>query len=73
MSLKDKIKGEIDRMKQTGVTVRQTEPTYWVNSMVAVVKPSKIRIYIDPRDLNKAVQREHFPMITIEEVVAGRP
>ena len=51
VSLKDKIKDEIDRMEQIGVIVRQTEPTDWVNSMVAVVKSNKIRICIDPRDL----------------------
>ena len=73
VSLKDKIKEELDRMEQTGVIVRQIEPTDWVNSMVAVIKPNKIRICIDPRDLNKAIQRAHFPMMTIEEVVAGMP
>ena len=42
--------------------------------MVAMVKPNKIRICIYPRDLNKAIQREHFPMMTtIEEVVASMP
>ena len=39
--------------------------------MVAVVKSNKIRICIDPRDLNKAILREHYPMMTIEDVVAG--
>ncbi|XP_044163404.1 uncharacterized protein K02A2.6-like [Acropora millepora] len=73
VALKDKIKAELDRMEQIGVIVRQTEPTDWVNSMVAVVKSNKIRICIDPRDLNKAIQREYFPMMTIEEVVAGMP
>ena len=29
VSLKDKIKDELDRMEQTGVTIRQTEPTDW--------------------------------------------
>ena len=60
-------------MELTGVIVRQTEPTDWVNSMVAVVKQHKIRICIDPRDLSKAIQRKHFPMMTIEEVVASMP
>ena len=73
VSLKEKIKDELGRMEQTGVIVRQTEPTDWVNSMVAVVKQHKICICIDPRDLNKAIQREHFPMMTIEEVVASMP
>ena len=73
VSLKEKIKDELDRMEKAGVIVRQTGPTDWVNSMVAVVKPNKIRICIDPRDLNAAIRREHFPMTTIEEVVASMP
>ena len=71
VSLQDKIKDELDRMEQIGVIVRQTEPTDRVNSILAVVKTNKIRICIDPRDLNKAIQREHFPMMTIEEVEAS--
>ena len=73
MSLKDKIKDELDRMEWAGVIVRQTEPPAWVNSMVAVVKPNRIRICIDPRDLNKTIRRERYPMMTIEEVVASIP
>jgi len=41
--------------------------------MTAVVKPNKNCICIDPRDLNEAIRREHFPMTTIEEVVANMP
>jgi hypothetical protein len=41
--------------------------------MVTVIKPEKIRVCIDPRDLNRAIEREHYPMKTIEEVVAGMP
>ena len=42
-------------MKKTEVVVKQKEPTEWVNSMVAVVKPNKLRICIDPRDLKTQV------------------
>ena len=73
VSLKEKIKEELDRMEKAEVVVKQKEPTDWVNSMVAVVKPSKRRICIDPRDLNESIRREHFPMTTIEEVVADMP
>jgi hypothetical protein len=73
IALKDKIKEELDRMEREGVIVRQMEPTAWVNSMVTVVKPNKVRICIDPKDLNQAIQREHFPMKTIEEIVADMP
>ena len=72
VSLKEKIK-ELDRMEKAEVVVKQKEPTDWVNSMVIVVKPNKLRICIDPRDLNEAIRREHFPMTTIEDVFADMP
>ncbi|XP_062594195.1 uncharacterized protein K02A2.6-like [Saccostrea cucullata] len=56
-------------MEQLGVIERQTEPTPWVNSMTGVNKGSKIRIFIDPRDLNNAIQREHFLLRTVEDVI----
>ena len=53
---------------------RVYEPSDWVNSMVTVIKPNgKLRICIDPRDLNKAINREHFPTKTVEEIVARMP
>ena len=40
--------------------------------MVTVVKANgDVRICIDPKDLNKAISREHYPMKTVEEVVAN--
>ena len=54
---------ELLRMKSEGIIRKQTEPTDWVNSMVVIPKPNgKVRICIEPRDLNKAVLREHYPM-----------
>ena len=73
VALKGRIKDELERMVKAGVVARQIEPTAWVSSMVTVVKPNKIRICLDPRDLNLAVKREHFPMKTIEEIVADMP
>ena len=28
----------------------------------------KLRIYLDPKDLNAAVQREHYPLSTIKDI-----
>ena len=56
VSLKEKIREELDRMEKAEVVVKHKEPTDWVNSMVAVVKPNKLCICIDPRDLNEATQ-----------------
>ena len=61
-------------MEKLKVIERVYEPTEWVNSMVTIVKPNgKLRICIDPRDLNKAIKREHYPMKTIEELLHGCP
>ena len=61
-------------MEKLKVIERVYEPTEWVNSMVTVVKPNgKLRICIDPRNLNKAIKREHYPMKTIEEIASRMP
>lgn len=62
-------KAELERIEHLGVIEHVREPTDWVNSMVTVVKPNgKLRICIDPRDLNKSIKREFYPMRTIEEI-----
>ena len=47
-----------------------SEPTDWVSSMVTVYKNGKVRICIDPKDLNRALHREHCPIPTVEKAVA---
>ena len=36
--------------------------------MVIVPKDGKLRICLDPKDLNQAIKREHYPLPTIEEI-----
>ncbi|KAL6490120.1 hypothetical protein MHYP_G00004650 [Metynnis hypsauchen] len=44
--------------------------TDWISSMVAVQKPSgKLRICIDPKPLNRALKRSHFPLPTIDDIL----
>ena len=70
VAIRETLKDELESMVKKGVLSRVTEPTEWVNSMVTVVKPSgKLRICLDPRNLNQSVQREHYPMNTIDSVL----
>ncbi len=73
VALRVKVKEELDRMQQIGVIEPVEQPTEWVSSMVTIVKPNKLRICIDPRRLNEAVQREHYPLLTVEEVISRLP
>ncbi|CAC5424910.1 unnamed protein product [Mytilus coruscus] len=57
-------------MEDKEVIRKADEPTDWVNSLVVVEKPKtgKLRICLDPRNLNKAIKREHFALPTIEDI-----
>lgn len=69
LSLRDNLKDELDRMTELGVIRKVTHPTPWVNSLVVVAKTNgKMRICLDPRPLNKAIQRAHFQLPTINEL-----
>ena len=72
--LKDKDKAELCRMEEMGIITKVEEPTKWVNPIVVFRKPNgDVRIYLDPVDLKKAVRREHYPLKTVEQVVASMP
>ena len=70
--MKMRLKEELIRMEDSGVIERVDEPTDWVNSIVVGGKPDgKIRVCIDPKDLNKAIRREQFELPTREDIFAG--
>ncbi|XP_048252587.1 uncharacterized protein K02A2.6-like [Haliotis rufescens] len=71
IALHEKVQVELQRMEDLGVIMKVEEPTEWVNSMVVVPKASgEIRLCLDPADLNKAIQREHYRMPTIQDVTS---
>jgi hypothetical protein len=41
--------------------------------MVVVRKPGKLRICLDPKDLNRAIKREHYHLQTIDEIIERLP
>ena len=73
MPLRGKILEKLHEIEEDGYITKVEPPTEWVSSMVAVVKNGKVRICIDPSDLNKVIKREHHPMRTVEEVVSMIP
>ena len=56
-------------MLADGINVPVYEPTDWVNSLVVREKPNgSLRVCLDPRDLNKAIRMEPYPVSTVESV-----
>jgi hypothetical protein len=70
IAIRDQVKKELNNLVQCGILKPVTEPTPWVNSMVCVRKKNgRVRIYIDPNDLNRAILREHFSVNSIDDIV----
>lgn len=68
LALHEKVKQELTAMESQGIIVKVEEPTDWVSNMVVVDSPKKLRICIDPRPLNEAIRRPHYPIPTTERL-----
>ncbi len=62
-------------MLKLGVRTPVDKPTDWVNSIVLSETTNKkgeitkLRVCLDPRDLNKCIKREHYRTKKVDEVV----
>ena len=55
-------------MVREGNVTPISDLTDLVSSMLTVVKPNKLNICIDPKDLSRAIKRSHYSIPTIEVV-----
>ena len=68
--LMDKVKKELQRMKEQGVIEEITEATEWVSPMIPVLKPTgEVRICVDLKKLNQAIERERFVIPTVDCII----
>ena len=82
--LQDAFHEEVEPLVKIDVLEKVTEPTEWVNSFVIVEKvidssnahspnhviKKSIRLCIDPKDLNEALEREPYYSRTIDELIS---
>ena len=82
--LQDAFHEEVKRLVKIDVLEKVTEPTEWVNSFVIVEKvidssnahspnhsiKKSIRLCIDPKDLNEALEREPYYSRSIDELIS---
>ena len=60
VAIREAVKEQLDDMEQRDIIAKVTEPTDWISSMVVVKKPNKLRICINPKDLNAAIKKPRF-------------
>ena len=64
--LQNMFRKEVDAIVELGVLIPVREPTDWMNSIVLSEttndkgKVTKIKVCLDPRNLNKAIKRENY-------------
>ena len=80
--LENALKEEIKSLVELGILEEVKEHTDWVNSYVIVEKDSgnhhslnhtinwKLRICLDPKDLNEALEREPYHTCSVDEITA---
>ena len=69
VAIREKVKESLDDLVKKEVIAKVTRPTDWISSMVVVPKKNgQLRICLDPKDLNAAILREHYPLPVIEDI-----
>ena len=69
-AIKRKLKTELERLTEIGVLMPVDEPTDWVSNLVIATKESgDLRLCLDPKQLNKALKRERYPLPVIDDVL----
>ena len=69
-TLRTSLKEYQDDLETKGVIERVDRPTEWGNYVVITRKANgKLRLCLDPKPLNKATKRYHFPMPVFEDIL----
>lgn len=71
IKLRDKVREQIDSLLEQGIIERVVGPTPWVSPAVPVIKrkTKEIRLCVDLRRVNKAVERHRYPLPVLEEIL----
>ena len=70
IALREPLKQELDRLSNIGVIRKVDTPTNWISALVVTAKKNgKVRLCIDPKPLNEALPRNHYPLPTIDDVL----
>ena len=71
IAVKNKVQAELERLTRDGIITPVARPTAWISALLVVMKPDgRVRICIDPKPLNKALKRNHYPLPVIDDFVA---
>ena len=63
------VQEKVNEFLEQGIITPVEEPTDWVSSLTYSWKANgKVRVSLDPQDVNKAIKRDHYKTPTVEEI-----
>ena len=69
IAMRPLVRERLDEFLEQGIITPVEEPTDWVSSLAYSWKANgKLRVCLDPRDVNKAIRRDHYKTPTVEEI-----
>ena len=70
VAMQSAYKAELNRLMKEGIITEVKEHTEWINSIVPVMKSNgSLRLCLDPKDLNKAIERNQWYSRTIDDIL----
>lgn len=69
VALEETVNEKIDELLALGIIEKVNGPSMWISPMVVVPKVNDVRICVDMRRANEAIDREHYPLPTIEDFI----
>ena len=68
--LQKKVSAELKRLEQDGIIEKVDDPTPWISPLVTIPKKNgDVRLCVDMRMPNQAIQRERHPTPTVDDLV----
>lgn len=67
--LREELKSKLEELENMKVITKQHEQSEWLSNLVLVKKNNKLRLCLDPHELNKSLKAVKFPTKTIEEIL----
>ena len=67
--IRDQVEAELKNLEELDIIEKAEGPTPWVSLIVVVPKKTGIRICVDMRAANQAIERERHPVPTVEDLI----
>jgi len=68
--MEERVANELRDLQRNGIITPVAEPSAWLSALLIInIKGGGVRACIEPKPLNRALRRDHYPMPTIDDIL----